>query len=72
MAPFSGLPAGCTPSHGMGASPDPLILPPLQHLEFRKHMDADNIVSWEAPEVGVPAPGGSHPHGVPLTAVLRR
>ncbi|XP_057266449.1 SEC14-like protein 2 isoform X2 [Pezoporus wallicus] len=22
-----------------------------KHLEFRKHMDADNIVSWEAPEV---------------------
>lgn len=34
-----------------------LLCPPLQHLEVRKHMDADNIIAWEAPEVGDPAPG---------------
>lgn len=39
-----------TPSH---------CAPPLQHIEVRKHMDADNIIAWEAPEVGVP--GGDCP-----------
>lgn len=34
-----------------------LAVPPPQHLEVRKHMDADNIIAWEAPEVGDPAPG---------------
>lgn len=29
-------------------------LPPLQHVELRKHMDADNILAWEPPEVSVP------------------
>lgn len=29
-------------------------LPLLQHMEVRKHMDADNIITWEPPEVSVP------------------
>lgn len=29
-------------------------LPPLQHIEVRKHMDADNIIAWEPPEASVP------------------
>lgn len=36
-------------------------LPPLQHVEVRKHMDADNIIAWEPPEVSVP--------GLPVVAL---
>lgn len=40
---------------------------PSQHVEVRKRMDADNIVAWEAPEVGVPGPWWVFPaqEGIP-------
>lgn len=43
-------------------------LPPPQHIEFRKYMDADNIIAWEPPEVIVPGlPGVALEGTVPLS-----
>lgn len=40
----------------------------LQHIEVRKHMDADNIIAWEPPEVSVPGlPGVALEGTVPLS-----
>lgn len=43
--------------------------PLLQHIEVRKHMDAENIIAWEPPEVSVPGLLGVALEGtVPLSS----
>lgn len=44
------------PAHGVHLVPNLTLArsAPLQHIEVRKHMDADNIIAWEPPEASVP------------------